>query len=282
MPSGGRHNNTRDSFGGFGGMCPLKLSWLNEYELYLLLSSKLHCFKNPSINEAYSLCCSYIPVVYLGGPFLFSFLIVLSMIQMCLCRWPVSSSGRVIGVCHLHRRIVCFFVFSSQDIIKSECRSNIKKVLNNHGHVAFDLVLHDGSPNVGGAWAQEAMSQNALVIDFVKLAAQFLAPKGNFVTKVIIFFLFFLELLNWVLGFYVLCGNRVALFSVSYNQPIGFWVVTRLFTCTTHYLCNTLFSCSSLIGLIFKTTLLICITHFNIQRIIHNSNNVYFFFLGCF
>lgn len=45
-------------------------------------------------------------------------------------------------------------------------------------------MLHDGSPNVGGAWAQEAMSQNALVIDAVKLATQFLAPKGTFVTKV--------------------------------------------------------------------------------------------------
>ncbi|XWS54930.1 hypothetical protein CRYUN_Cryun10bG0131600 [Craigia yunnanensis] len=33
------------------------------------------------------------------------------------------------------------------------------------------------------SWAQEAMSQNALVIDSVKLATQFLAPKGTFVTK---------------------------------------------------------------------------------------------------
>lgn len=48
-------------------------------------------------------------------------------------------------------------------------------------------MLHDGSPNVGGAWAQEAMSQNALVIDAVKLATQFLAPKGTFVTKVRVF-----------------------------------------------------------------------------------------------
>ena len=125
------------------------------------------------------------------------------------------------------------------------------------------------------------MSQNALVIDSVKLAAQFLAPKGNFVTKVIIFFLFFFFGIV-ELGFYVLCGNRVALFSVSHNQPIGLWVLTRVITCTTHYLCNTLFSCSSLICFLYKNTLLYCITHFNIQRIIHNSNSVYFFFLGCF
>ncbi|XVE49031.1 hypothetical protein DITRI_Ditri01bG0049200 [Diplodiscus trichospermus] len=71
-----------------------------------------------------------------------------------------------------------------QDITKAECKSKIKRVMEEHGAVAFDVVLHDGSPNVGGAWAQEAMSQNALVIDSVKLATQFLAPKGTFVTKV--------------------------------------------------------------------------------------------------
>ncbi|CAN1255935.1 AdoMet-dependent rRNA methyltransferase spb1 [Linum perenne] len=70
------------------------------------------------------------------------------------------------------------------DITKSECKSKIKKIMGDNGVKAFDLVLHDGSPNVGGAWSQEATSQNALVIDAVKLATQFLAPKGNFVTKV--------------------------------------------------------------------------------------------------
>ncbi|KFK29070.1 hypothetical protein AALP_AA7G084600 [Arabis alpina] len=71
-----------------------------------------------------------------------------------------------------------------QDITRTECRSKIKQVMETHGAKAFDLVLHDGSPNVGGAWAQEAMTQNALVIDSVKLATEFLKPKGNFVTKV--------------------------------------------------------------------------------------------------
>ncbi|RDX79116.1 spb1 [Mucuna pruriens] len=71
-----------------------------------------------------------------------------------------------------------------QDITKTECKAHIKKLMNEHGCRAFDVILHDGSPNVGGAWAQEAMSQNALVIDAVKLATQFLAPKGIFVTKI--------------------------------------------------------------------------------------------------
>ncbi|CAF2107159.1 hypothetical protein HID58_080596 [Brassica napus] len=71
-----------------------------------------------------------------------------------------------------------------QDITRPECRSKIKQVMEKHGVRAFDLVLHDGSPNLGGAWSQELVSQNALVIDSVKLATEFLAPRGNFITKV--------------------------------------------------------------------------------------------------
>ncbi|KAK6916589.1 Ribosomal RNA methyltransferase Spb1, domain of unknown function DUF3381 [Dillenia turbinata] len=71
-----------------------------------------------------------------------------------------------------------------EDITKSECRAQIKRIMKENGCRALDVVLHDGSPNVGGAWATEAMSQNALVIDSVKLATEFLAPKGTIVTKV--------------------------------------------------------------------------------------------------
>ncbi|CAL5212386.1 unnamed protein product [Lathyrus oleraceus] len=71
-----------------------------------------------------------------------------------------------------------------EDITRPECKSRIKKIMNQNGCSTFDVILHDGSPNVGGAWAQEATSQNALVIDSVKLATQFLSPKGTFVTKV--------------------------------------------------------------------------------------------------
>ena len=60
----------------------------------------------------------------------------------------------------------------------------VKKVMGSNGVGAFDVILHDGSPNVGGAWAQEATTQSALVIDSVKLCTEFLAPKGSFITKV--------------------------------------------------------------------------------------------------
>ncbi|KAH9656762.1 putative rRNA methyltransferase [Citrus sinensis] len=102
--------------------------------------------------------------------------------QVAVQRVPVGSL--VLGLDLVPIAPIRGAVSLEQDITKPECRARVKKVMEEHGVRAFDLVLHDGSPNVGGAWAQEAMSQNALVIDSVKLATQFLAPKGTFVTKV--------------------------------------------------------------------------------------------------
>ena len=48
----------------------------------------------------------------------------------------------------------------------------------------MDTVIHDGAPNVGGAWASEAYSQSWLVLESLKLASDFLAPRGTFVTKI--------------------------------------------------------------------------------------------------
>ncbi|CAN1157722.1 AdoMet-dependent rRNA methyltransferase spb1 [Linum perenne] len=102
--------------------------------------------------------------------------------QVAVDKVPVGSL--VLGIDLVRIAPLRGAISIENDITKSECKSKIKKIMGNNGVKAFDLVLHDGSPNVGGAWSQEATSQNALVIDAVKLATQFLAPKGNFVTKV--------------------------------------------------------------------------------------------------
>ncbi|KAG6494039.1 hypothetical protein ZIOFF_049057 [Zingiber officinale] len=75
----------------------------------------------------------------------------------------------------------------AEDITTPKCRAAIKRLMDSNGCSAFDVILHDGSPNVGGAWAQEATSQSALVVDSIRLATNFLAPKGTFVTKVRVF-----------------------------------------------------------------------------------------------
>ncbi|KAI6824185.1 hypothetical protein KC332_g6917 [Hortaea werneckii] len=67
------------------------------------------------------------------------------------------------------------------DITTDKCRATIR------GHLKSwkaDCVIHDGAPNVGTAWVQDAFSQNELVLSSLKLATEFLAPNGSFVTKV--------------------------------------------------------------------------------------------------
>lgn len=71
-----------------------------------------------------------------------------------------------------------------EDITTPRCRAAIKRLMNSNGVTVFDLVLHDGSPNVGAAWGKDATMQSALVVDSIRLATSFLAPMGIFLTKV--------------------------------------------------------------------------------------------------
>ncbi|GJU48708.1 adoMet-dependent rRNA methyltransferase SPB1 [Tanacetum coccineum] len=102
--------------------------------------------------------------------------------QAAVERVPVGSL--VLGVDLDPIRPIRGAIAIQEDITSSKCRATVKRIMGENGVKAFDLVLHDGSPNVGGAWAQEATSQNSLVIDSIKLASELLAPKGVFVTKV--------------------------------------------------------------------------------------------------
>jgi AdoMet-dependent rRNA methyltransferase SPB1 len=74
-------------------------------------------------------------------------------------------------------RVVTF----TSDITSPQCRALLHSELKDW---KADIVLHDGAPNVGTAWIQDAYSQSELVLMSLKLAVEFLIRGGTFVTKV--------------------------------------------------------------------------------------------------
>ncbi|KAG8069253.1 hypothetical protein GUJ93_ZPchr0005g15379 [Zizania palustris] len=103
-------------------------------------------------------------------------------VQVAVNHTPVGAF--VVGVDLVPIRPIRGAHSLTEDITTTKCRAAVRRLMDSNGIAAFDVVLHDGSPNVGGAWAQEATAQSSLVIDAVRLATMFLAPKGAFITKV--------------------------------------------------------------------------------------------------
>ncbi|KAK4539167.1 hypothetical protein LTR36_001190 [Oleoguttula mirabilis] len=102
-----------------------------------------------------------------------------SWLQVAAETMPVKSL--IVGVDLAPIKPIPKAITFQGDITTDKCRATIR------GHLKTwkaDCVIHDGAPNVGTAWVQDAFSQNELVLSSLKLATEFLAPNGTFVTKV--------------------------------------------------------------------------------------------------
>ncbi|EXJ78881.1 hypothetical protein A1O1_09283 [Capronia coronata CBS 617.96] len=114
-----------------------------------------------------------------------------SRVLLDLCAAPGSwcqvaaetmpSQSLIVGVDLAPIKAIPRVITFQSDITTDKCRATIRTHLK---HLKADTVLHDGAPNVGVAWVQDAFSQAELVLQSMKLATEFLKEGGTFVTKV--------------------------------------------------------------------------------------------------
>ena len=100
---------------------------------------------------------------------------------MQVAQKTMPKGGLIVGVDLVPIRDIPGTVGIVADITTEKCRQLLKKEIK---HLKANVVLHDGAPNVGQAWVQDAFTQTELVLKSLKLATEFLIEGGTFVTKV--------------------------------------------------------------------------------------------------
>lgn len=95
--------------------------------------------------------------------------------QLC----PVNSL--IIGVDIVPMKPMPNVITFQSDITTEDCRSKLAGYMKTW---KADTVMHDGAPNVGLNWVQDAYTQSQLTLQALKLAVEHLNPGGTFVTKV--------------------------------------------------------------------------------------------------
>ena len=110
----------------------------------------------------------------------------------------MPQKSLIIGVDLVAIKPIPNVITLQDDITTDKCRQNLrqgdedmesgcvsKKLARKKDRLNMSTrVLHDGAPNVGAAWVHDAFSQADLVLMSLKLATEFLAKGGTFVTKV--------------------------------------------------------------------------------------------------
>ena len=93
----------------------------------------------------------------------------------------MPASSLIVGVDLAPIKPIAKAITFQSDITTDKCRTTIRQHLKTW---KADTVLHDGAPNIGIAWVQDAFSQAELALQALRLATDFLAEGGTFVTKV--------------------------------------------------------------------------------------------------
>lgn len=95
--------------------------------------------------------------------------------QLC----PVNSL--IIGVDIVPMKPMPNCITFQSDITTEDCRSKLAGYMKTW---KADTVMHDGAPNVGLNWVQDAYTQSQLTLQALKLAVEHLNVGGTFITKV--------------------------------------------------------------------------------------------------